>query len=141
MATSIPSNRCAFTLGEIAAATDGKLVGGDARAMTIGVSTDTREMQRGALFVALMGAASDGHDYLTQAAARGALGALVSRGRELASLPCVAVEDTLAALGFVPKADFPLSRSAVPPEKRPPRNSWPQPRARSSAPRSQLLET
>jgi len=99
MATSIPSNRCAFTLGEIAAATDGKLVGGDARAMTIGVSTDTREMQRGALFVALMGAASDGHDYLTQAAARGALGALVSRGRELASLPCVAVEDTLAALG------------------------------------------
>src|SRR5262249_11373836 len=101
MATTIPPNRCAFTLGEIAAATDGKLVGGDARATAIGVSTDTREMQRGALSVALRGAASDGHDYLTQAAARGALAALVSRGRELASLPCVAVEDTLAALGLL----------------------------------------
>src|SRR5262249_24519972 len=99
MATTIPSNRCAFTLAEIAAATDGELFGGNARTTTIGVSTDTREMQRGALFVALRGAASDGHDYLTQAARRGAVAAVVSRGRELASLPCVAVEVTLAALG------------------------------------------
>jgi UDP-N-acetylmuramoyl-tripeptide--D-alanyl-D-alanine ligase len=99
MATTIPPNRCAFTLGEIAAATDGELVGGDARTTTIGVSTDTRQTQRGALFVALTGAASDGHDYLTQAASRGAGAAVVSRGRELASLPCIAVEDTLPALG------------------------------------------
>lgn len=99
MATTIPPNRCAFTLGEIAAATGGKLVGGDARTTTDGVSIDTREMQRGALFVALRGAASDGHDYLTQAAPRGAVAAVVSRGRELASLPCIVVEDTLAALG------------------------------------------
>jgi UDP-N-acetylmuramoyl-tripeptide--D-alanyl-D-alanine ligase len=99
MASTIPSNRCAFTLGEIAAATEGTLIGGDAGARTIGVSTDTREMQRGALFVALRGAASDGHDYLTQAAPRGAAAAVVSRGREVASLPCVAVDDTLTALG------------------------------------------
>ena len=99
MATTIPPNRCEFTLGEIAAATDGELVGGDARTTTIGVSTDTREMQRGALFVALRGAGSDGHDYLTQAASRGAIAAVVSRGRELAPLPCIAVDDTLAALG------------------------------------------
>ena len=99
MATTIPPNRCAFTLGEIAEATDGELVGGNARTTTIGVSTDTRQTQRGALFVALKGAASDGHDYLTQAASRGAGAAVVSRGRELASLPCIAVEDTLPALG------------------------------------------
>jgi UDP-N-acetylmuramoyl-tripeptide--D-alanyl-D-alanine ligase len=99
MTTTIPSNQCAFTLGEIAAATDGKLVGGAAATTTIGVSTDTRDMQRGALFVALRGVASDGHDYLTQATARGAVAAVVSRGRELASLPCVAVGDTLVALG------------------------------------------
>jgi len=99
MATTIPPNRCAFTLGEIAAATDGKLVGGDACTTIDGVSIDTRQMQRGALFVALRGAASDGHEYLTQAARRGAVAAVVSRGRELASLPCIAVEDTLAALG------------------------------------------
>jgi len=99
MVSTIPPNRCAFTLGEIAAATDGKLIGGDARARTVGVSTDTREMQPGALFVALRGATSDGHDYLTEAAPRGAAAAVVSRGREVASLPCVAVDDTLTALG------------------------------------------
>jgi len=99
MATTIPPNRCAFTLGEIAAATEGELVGGDARTTTVGVSTDTREMERGALFVALRGAASDGHDYLRQAASRGAVAAVVSRGRQVASLPCIAVKDTLAALG------------------------------------------
>src|SRR5215472_188024 len=108
MATTIPPNRCAFTLGEIATATDGKLVGGDARTTTDGVSIDTRQMQRGALFVALRGAASDGHDYLRQAAPRGAVAAVVSRGRELASLPCIAVEDTLAALGAL--ARFHLQR-------------------------------
>src|SRR5215469_8829025 len=108
MATTIPPNRCAFTLGEIAAVTDGKLVGGDARTTTIGVSIDTRAMQGGELFVALRGVASDGHDYLTQAAPRGAVAAVVARGRELASLPCVAVEDTLAALGAL--ARFHLQR-------------------------------
>jgi UDP-N-acetylmuramoyl-tripeptide--D-alanyl-D-alanine ligase len=99
MATTIPSNRCAFTLGEITAAVDGRLVGGDPCTTTIGVSTDTREIQRGALFVALTGSASDGHDYLGQGARRGAVAAVVSRGREVASLPCVVVEDTLTALG------------------------------------------
>jgi UDP-N-acetylmuramoyl-tripeptide--D-alanyl-D-alanine ligase len=108
MATTIPPNRCAFTLGEIAAVTDGKLVGGDARTTAIGVSIDTRAMQGGELFVALRGVASDGHDYLTQAAPRGAVAAVVARGRELASLPCVAVEDTLAALGAL--ARFHLQR-------------------------------
>jgi UDP-N-acetylmuramoyl-tripeptide--D-alanyl-D-alanine ligase len=108
MATTIPPNRCAFTLGEIAAVTDGKLVGGDAGTTTIGVSIDTRAMQGGALFVALRGVASDGHDYLTLAAPRGAVAAVVTRGRELASLQCVAVEDTLAALGAL--ARFHLQR-------------------------------
>ena len=99
MATPIPSNRCAFTLGEIADVTGGSLAGGDRSASTVGVTTDTRTLERGSLFVALQGAGADGHDYLAQAAERGAAAAVVQCGRETAMLPCIGVDDTLAALG------------------------------------------
>ncbi len=52
-----------------------------------------------ALFVALRGAASDGHDYLTQAGARGATAAIVATGRHHPALNCIEVADTLSALG------------------------------------------
>jgi len=76
MATPIPSNQCEFTLAEVVEATGGTLVratstvgaGGGVR----GVSIDTRSIGAGAIFVAIRGAVSDGHDYLPQAAARGA---------------------------------------------------------------------
>lgn len=45
------------------------------------VVIDSREATPGALFVALRGARVDGHDFLADAVARGARGALVSRGR------------------------------------------------------------
>jgi UDP-N-acetylmuramoyl-tripeptide--D-alanyl-D-alanine ligase len=44
-----------------------------------GVSTDTRKLQAGDLFVALRGEAHDAHAYLRQAAAAGATGAVVER--------------------------------------------------------------
>jgi UDP-N-acetylmuramoyl-tripeptide--D-alanyl-D-alanine ligase len=108
MATPIPSNQCRFTLGEVAAATEGKLSGGDHRILVTGVTTDTRSLEPGNLFVALKGATSDGHDYVGRAAERGAAGAMVMRGHEVATLPCIAVEDTLAALGSL--ARFHLRR-------------------------------
>lgn len=43
------------------------------------VTTDSRQVQKGSLFVALVGAKHDGHDFVTQAFASGALAALVSR--------------------------------------------------------------
>src|ERR1700733_2202975 len=65
----------------------------------IGVSIDTRSLKAGALFVALHGAASDGHDYLAQAAAQGARAAIVATGRRYPALDCIEVDDTLDALG------------------------------------------
>ena len=112
MATPIPSNRCAFTLNEIADATGGRLASGARGASVVGVGTDTRTLERGSLFVALQGASIDGHDYLARAAERGAAAAMVARGREVAMLPCIGVDDTLAALGALAHRHLARIRSA-----------------------------
>ncbi|RMG16122.1 MAG: UDP-N-acetylmuramoyl-tripeptide--D-alanyl-D-alanine ligase [Deltaproteobacteria bacterium] len=64
-----------------------------------GVGTDSRTLPEGALFVALHGPRFDGHDFLGQAAAAGAFGAVVARGHGHPDLACFEVEDTLRALG------------------------------------------
>lgn len=64
------------------------------------VSTDTRTLDRGALFVALVGDRFDGHDFLDRAAEAGATGAVVSRDVEAPDgMILYRVEDTLVALG------------------------------------------
>lgn len=65
------------------------------------VWTDTRTIPEGALFVALRGERFDAHDFLAQAAERGARGAVVERVPEGApsSLVYYEVPDTLEALG------------------------------------------
>jgi UDP-N-acetylmuramoyl-tripeptide--D-alanyl-D-alanine ligase len=81
-----------WTSAEIAAATGGQVGGGEFSAG--GVSIDTRTLEPGDLFVALAGV-RDGHEFVEQALAKGAAGALVSRelpGRH------VRVDDTQAAL-------------------------------------------
>ena len=83
------------TLAEVARVTGGRLVGAD-RAF-LGVSTDTRTLESGALFVALRGPNFDGGEFLAAAAARGAVGALVMRD-SAATITQVVVPDTLAAL-------------------------------------------
>ena len=61
------------------------------------VVTDTRQLATGDLFVALSGEKFDAHQFLAEARARGAVGALVSRPVDDA-LPQVLVPDTLIAL-------------------------------------------
>ncbi len=63
-----------------------------------GLSTDTRTIEKGNLFVALQGPNFDGHDYLQLAQSRGAVAATVSRVVET-TLPQVEVADTRIALG------------------------------------------
>ncbi|HEY8553937.1 MAG TPA: UDP-N-acetylmuramoyl-tripeptide--D-alanyl-D-alanine ligase [Burkholderiales bacterium] len=72
------------------------LIGRDAR--FTGVSTDTRTLAPGDLFVALAGPRFDGHSFLPEAIAKGAAGALLSRPLET-PLPHVRVPDTRRALG------------------------------------------
>jgi UDP-N-acetylmuramoyl-tripeptide--D-alanyl-D-alanine ligase len=65
------------------------------------VSTDTRDLQPGALFVALRGEQFDGADFLEQAVRRGAAGAVISdsAANRAPGFPVYHVSDTTAALG------------------------------------------
>jgi UDP-N-acetylmuramoyl-tripeptide--D-alanyl-D-alanine ligase len=73
---------------------------GDGSASFTGVSTDTRSLQRGELFVALRGERFDGHAFLDHAKSAGAAGALVDCGYAgKAPFPVITVADTKRALG------------------------------------------
>ena len=65
------------------------------------VSTDTRTLARGALYVALRGERFDGHDFAAAAAQAGAVALLVERdlGAAAAGLPQLVVEDTREGFG------------------------------------------
>lgn len=64
-----------FTLQEVLTVTGGTYAG-DSKKQTMftNVSTDTRTIEEGSLFVALTGDTFDGHDFLEQAKSKGALG-------------------------------------------------------------------
>src|SRR5271168_134047 len=111
MATPIPNNQCEFTLAEVVEATGGTRDAGLAGNI-VGVSIDTRSLAAGALFVALRGSGSDGHDYLAQAAALGARAAIVATGRRHPALDCVEVDDTLDALGRLARRHLAHTRAA-----------------------------
>jgi UDP-N-acetylmuramoyl-tripeptide--D-alanyl-D-alanine ligase len=69
-----------------------------------GVSTDSRTVQAGALFVALRGETFDAHDFLDQVAARNVAAVVVEKLPENFPLPALVVPDTLAALGRIGNA-------------------------------------
>ncbi len=69
-----------------------------AHARVLGFGIDTRHFNPGDCFVALKTGKRDGHDYLAEARAAGAVAALVSRPDPGVDLPQLVVEDTLAAL-------------------------------------------
>jgi UDP-N-acetylmuramoyl-tripeptide--D-alanyl-D-alanine ligase len=83
------------TLAAFAQSCGGRLVGADAAFN--GVSTDSRTVNAGELFVALAGPRFNGEDYVAAAMARGAAGAVLQT--EQARVPSqVVVDDTLSAL-------------------------------------------
>jgi UDP-N-acetylmuramoyl-tripeptide--D-alanyl-D-alanine ligase len=63
------------------------------------VSTDSRQVEAGALFFALHGPRHDGHNFVAEALRLGAAGAVVDRPIAGAPAPLARVPDTLAALG------------------------------------------
>ncbi|MDD2057492.1 UDP-N-acetylmuramoyl-tripeptide--D-alanyl-D-alanine ligase [Pseudomonas sp. GD03860] len=86
-----------LTLSQLTAPLQGRLVGGDAT--FTGVSIDSRAIVAGQLFVALAGPRFDGHDYLNDVQAKGAVAALVEREVTGTDLPQLLVADTRLALG------------------------------------------
>jgi UDP-N-acetylmuramoyl-tripeptide--D-alanyl-D-alanine ligase len=102
---ALPRNRARFTLAEIAEATGGAVLGGDGALAIEGVSTDTRALDAGGLFVALRGERFDGHDHVGAAFAKGAKAVLVeaSSARPVEG-PAVRVASTRRALGALGRA-------------------------------------
>jgi len=92
-----------WTLDRIAAALADQAVGKLPRgpAELNGITTDTRKIGKGNVFVALRGERFDGHDYLRDAVRDGASALIVSRAPKLDTLgvPIFEVRDTLVALG------------------------------------------
>ena len=66
-----------------------------------GVSTDTRSITKGDVFVALRGERFDGHDFLSQASGAGTSAVIVDDASRAANLgvPAFIVTDTTRALG------------------------------------------
>ncbi|MDX6021463.1 UDP-N-acetylmuramoyl-tripeptide--D-alanyl-D-alanine ligase [Scandinavium sp. V105_16] len=85
-----------LTLSRIADILNGELLGQDATVDD--VTTDTRKVTPGCLFVALKGERFDAHDFAGQAQAAGAGALLVSRKLDC-DLPQVVVKDTRLAFG------------------------------------------
>jgi UDP-N-acetylmuramoyl-tripeptide--D-alanyl-D-alanine ligase len=103
-----------LTLGWVARAAGGTLDDGDDREIG-NVVIDSRAIEPGDLFVALHGPRFDGHDFVSDVMARGAVGAIVDRKAELraeqadlevgkAGAALIEVDDTLKALQDVAHA-------------------------------------
>lgn len=89
-------------LSEAAQAMNGQLSGEDATFES--VTTDSRSIRAGQLFIALRGDRFDGHDYAAEALTKGAAAVVLERGQEKRVVgPSIAVDDTLLALGRLGK--------------------------------------
>jgi UDP-N-acetylmuramoyl-tripeptide--D-alanyl-D-alanine ligase len=82
-------------LSEIASMADGRLIGADT--MVKSVTTDSRGLIAGQLFVALSGPRFDGHDFVANAEGAQAAGVIVARQVDC-GLPQILVDDTFKAL-------------------------------------------
>ena len=86
-------------LQKITTAVNGKLHPHSAHGEITGIATDSRTVALGDLFVALRGPTFDGHDFIPEVAAKGALAVLCDHLLAEQSLPQIVVADTLRALG------------------------------------------
>lgn len=90
-----------FSLNEIADAVGVSMADDQNASLKVnGVSTDTRSIEAGDLFVALSGEQFDGNKFVTQAAEKGAVAAVVSKSVDV-SIPTIEVADTLHAYGQI----------------------------------------
>jgi UDP-N-acetylmuramoyl-tripeptide--D-alanyl-D-alanine ligase len=87
---------------QLAQLCEAQLVRGDPQDEVARISTDTRSLRRGDCFIALQGPRFDGHEFLDDAAQRGASAAVVSHPTRAMNSPSalalLQVQDTLTAL-------------------------------------------
>jgi len=94
-----------ITVEQIASVLGGRRISGSADKRVRGLSTDTRRMALGHVFLALRGERYDGHDFLAEAINAGAAGLIVQSDRAIPkelrgnNLIVITVSSTLKALG------------------------------------------
>lgn len=89
----------AFPVAEAMLWVGGTSAGADLEGLVFrGVSTDTRTIASGDLFVALRGDNFDGHNYLAVAEKAGAVAAVVDTANPALAIPQILVSDTIGAL-------------------------------------------
>ena len=93
-----------FKISDIIKATNGSLEKGDPNASIHGISTDSRTLKNGDLFVALIGERFDAHDFAVSVIKQGAMGVVLShevQGLDELKSNVVMVNDTTKALGDI----------------------------------------
>ncbi len=103
-----------FTVQDLVRATQGALVVGDLAVPVSGIAIDSRALGVGEAFFAIQGHRLDGHDFVAEAASRGASCLVVHHVPDPipAGVPLVLVEDTTRALGQI--AAYHRQRFAIP---------------------------
>lgn len=106
-----------MSLQEVVDATRGRLVSRGGKGFFTGISTDSRSVRPGDLFVALKGERFDAHDFVGAAFRAGAGGALIHRPvRHGGVRTVISVTDTLSALGDIAgywRERYPIPLAAV----------------------------
>jgi len=107
-----------WTLDEVLEATGGELLAEGKEQRFLGISTDSRTLRPGELFVALVGENFDGHQFIKQAASSGSAGVIVALGATevldtgYLQIPVIGVSDTLRAFGDL--ASFWRAKHSIP---------------------------
>lgn len=97
-------------ISEILQSTEGELICGDKDKWITKISTDSRQIAQGDLFIALKGDRFDGHDFIEEVIKKGAGALIISKNIPSItdyrlSVTVIKVNDTLIALGKI-AADY-----------------------------------
>jgi UDP-N-acetylmuramoyl-tripeptide--D-alanyl-D-alanine ligase len=105
----IKGGRIMFTVRDILDAVKGKLLSGNMEEILTGISTDTRKIKKGELFLAIKGDRYDGHSFILDAVSKGAGAVLIQEGGitnanfKLPDVSFISVNDSVKALGDIGK--------------------------------------
>ncbi len=94
-----------FSIDQVIKAVGGELIAGAAENSVCGVSTDSRHLEKGNIFIALQGKNFEGHDFVLKAVERGAVSVIINDPQKLdlekvdKAVSIIKVSDTLQALG------------------------------------------
>jgi len=100
-------------LDEIIKAVNGELISGDISTKIEGVSTDSRNIKSGDIFIPIVGEKFDGHGFIKSSLEKGAAASLTSKPMDpINGKALIRVEDTLKALGDI--AAFYRSKFNIP---------------------------